>query len=313
MSPTRRRIVSWREELAACGDVDHPRPELPMCPSLATSRAAAEAASLDTAVDTEVFPHFPDGIPPGVVEAGRYRLRFAWTRADLHAAQALRFAVFNEELGEGLAEAAHTGRDADERDPSFHHLLIEERTTGTVVGTYRLQTALMAATRHGFYGATLFELATLPARVLAEAVEIGRACVHPAHRSGRVIQLLWRGLARYLQWNGKRYLFGCCSLPGVDTNVARHAWSTVHARDALHATLFVRPRPAARALPDDGRTVPRIEGDAGSLPPLFESYLALGARVCGPPAVDRSFGTTDCLVLLDVHAMPAHAFCRFFA
>jgi putative hemolysin len=263
-------------------------------------------------VDTEVFPHFPDGIPPGIVEAGRYRLRFAWTRADLHAVQVLRFHVFNLELGEGLVEAHATGRDEDERDPSFHHLLIEDRATGEVVGTYRLQTALMAATRHGFYGATLFELATLPPQVLADAVEIGRACVHPAHRSGRVIHLLWRGLARYLQWNGKRYLFGCCSLPGTEPVIARRAWRTVHARRALHATLFVRPRPAARALPDDGRTVPPVEDDDVSLPPLFESYLTLGARVCGPPAVDRAFRTTDCLVLLDVHAMAPHAFQRFF-
>ena len=281
-------------------------------PAVFRSPAAFRAETVTPAVDTEVFPHFPDGIPPGVVEAGRYRLRFAWTRADLHAAQTLRYRVFAEELGEGLADAHERGLDADERDPSFHHLLIEEAASGAIVGTYRLQTALMAATRHGFYGATLFELATLPPRVLESAVEIGRACVDPAHRSGRVIHLLWRGLARYLQWNGKRFLFGCCSLPGTDSAVAREAWRTVHARRALHETLFVRPRPHTRALPDDGRTVPDTDGAPDALPPLFESYLALGARVCGPPAVDRAFGTTDCLVLLDVHQMDTHTFQRFF-
>lgn len=281
----------------------HVMPELP---TLAVSE-------LD-ALETEVFPHFPDGIPPGTLVAGRYRLRFAWTRADLHAVQRLRFAVFNEELGEGLASSASTGLDADERDPSFHHLLIEESGSGAVVGTYRLQTALMAATRHGFYGATLFELATVPARVLGDAVEIGRACVAPAHRNGRVLRLLWRGLARYLQWNGKRYLFGCCSLPGTDHGLAQEAWRTLHLRDALHPDILVRPRPHTRALPDNGRSTPAPRDDAAlPLPPLFEGYLSLGARVCGPPAIDREFGTTDCLVLLDIHALDRRTFDSFFA
>jgi putative hemolysin len=271
------------------------------------------APSPPIAVDTEVFPHFAEGLPPGVIEAGRYRLRFAWTRADLHAVQRLRFAVFNEELGEGLASAHETGRDEDERDPTFHHLLIEAHDSGEVVGTYRLQTALMAATRHGFYGATLFELATLPPRVLVDAVEIGRACVAPAHRTGRVLRLLWRGLARYLQWNGKRFLFGCCSLPGTDTTIARDTWRLLHDRDALHRDVFVRPRAETRALPDDGRTVERAIEPCLTLPPLFESYLTLGARVCGPPAVDRAFGTTDCLVLLDIHALDARTFRSFFS
>lgn len=271
-------------------------------------------ASVDAGrtIDTEVFPHFADGIPPGTVEVGHYRLRFAWTRADLHAAQRLRYQVFNRELGEGLSGSAHTGRDEDSRDPSFHHLLIEDRRSGELVGTYRLQTALMAATRHGFYGATLFELATLPTRVLQDAVEIGRACVAADHRNGRVIRLLWRGLARYLQWNGKRYLFGCCSLPGTDAQVARSAWREIHNRNALHPSAFVRPRAETRALPDDGRALPALDDTPIGLSPLFESYLALGARVCGPPAIDREFGTTDCLVLLDIHTLDTRTFRSFF-
>jgi putative hemolysin len=49
------------------------------------------------------------------------------------------------------------------------------------------------------------------------------------------------------------------------------------------------------------------------LPPLFESYLSLGALVCGPPALDREFGTTDCLVLLDIHALDTRTFRSFFS
>lgn len=265
-------------------------------------------------LEADVFPHHVDSIPPGIVESGKYDLRFAWSRQDLHAVQALRYRVFCEELGEGLASSSVGSREADERDPWFHHLMICERSSGVVVGTYRLQTAVMAATRHGFYSATLFELGAVPGKVLAGAVEIGRACVDPAHRSGRVLRLLWKGIARYLQWNDKRYLFGCCSLDGVAEQPAVEAWRALHARQALHDSILVRPRPAARALPDDGRVRPQIDATSltAGLPPLFEGYLSLGARVCGAPALDHAFGTTDFLVLLDVHDMDARSYASLF-
>ncbi|WP_396220760.1 GNAT family N-acetyltransferase [Gemmatimonas sp.] len=265
-------------------------------------------------LEADVFPHHVDSIPPGIVESGKYDLRFAWSRQDLHAVQALRYRVFCEELGEGLASSSVGSREADERDPWFHHLMICERSSGAVVGTYRLQTAVMAATRHGFYSATLFELGAVPGKVLAGAVEIGRACVDPAHRSGRVLRLLWKGIARYLQWNDKRYLFGCCSLDGVAEQPAVEAWRALHARQALHDRILVRPRPAARALPDDGRVRPQVDATSltAGLPPLFEGYLSLGARVCGAPALDHAFGTTDFLVLLDVQDMDARSYASLF-
>ena len=265
-------------------------------------------------LEADVFPHHVDSIPPGIVEGGKYELRFAWSRQDLHAVQALRYRVFCEELGEGLASSSEGSREADERDPWFHHLMICDRSSGAVVGTYRLQTAVMAATRHGFYSATLFELGAVPGSILAGAVEIGRACVDPAHRSGRVLRLLWKGIARYLQWNDKRYLFGCCSLEGVAEEPAVEAWRALHARQALHDRILVRPRPAARALSDDGRVRPLIDATslASALPPLFEGYLSLGAKVCGAPALDHAFGTTDFLVVLDIHDMDPRSYASLF-
>jgi len=35
------------------------------------------------------------------------------------------------------------------------------------------------------------------------------------------------------------------------------------------------------------------------LPSLIKGYLRAGAWVCGPPALDSEFGTTDFFVLLD--------------
>lgn len=258
-----------------------------------------------SAVHGDVFPHHADGIPPGTLLSGAYELRFAWTRAELHAVQALRFRVFAEERGQQLSSSSTTMRDDDARDPWFHHLMIVERSSGAVVGTYRVQSAVMAATRFGFYSATLFEIGAIPAAVLGEAVEAGRSCVDPQHRSGTVLRLLWRGIARYLKWNNKRYLFGCCSLSGVDQQQAIDSWCALHARQLLHDRVLVRPRVEGRVLADDGRNRPLSTAEALTyrLPPLFEGYLSLGARVCGAPAFDHEFGSTDYLVLLDTLAM----------
>jgi putative hemolysin len=39
--------------------------------------------------------------------------------------------------------------------------------------------------------------------------------------------------------------------------------------------------------------------------------LSVGAKVCGPPALDRQFKTIDFLTLLDLEALPAPARERF--
>jgi putative hemolysin len=40
------------------------------------------------------------------------------------------------------------------------------------------------------------------------------------------------------------------------------------------------------------------------IPRLLSAYLALGARICGSPAIDREFGTLDFLTLLDLEGIP---------
>lgn len=253
------------------------------------------------------YPAFAEYLPEEVLAAGRYVVRFARTVEDLDAIQRLRFEVFNLELGEGLESAFATGRDHDELDLSFHHLLIACGTSGEVVGTYRLQTSEMAA-RHGFYSAAEFDLSGLPAEFLAEAVEIGRACVAKAHRNGRVLNLLWRGLALYLARNGKRHLFGCCSLTSQDPVEGLATLNQLERAGQLHPSLRTPPLPGLGcddADPAAAATFPV------HIPALFASYLSLGAKVLGPPVIDRQFRTIDFLVTLDVLGLDEHTY-RFF-
>lgn len=257
-----------------------------------------------------VFPTSPDGVPRGVIRSGDYTLTFADSLEALDAALRLRFGVFNLELREGLDQSFTTGRDEDEFDIHLHHLLVTHRPSNEVVGTYRMQTATMAARHLGFYSAGEFDLTQLPPEVIADAVEIGRACVAREHRTGRVLHLLWRGLAEYLGWNRKRYLFGCCSLTSQDMTLGVRVHRYLQTRGQEHEAYRAPPLPelacvSSTPVPTDGDSEIRI-------PALFQSYLSLGAKTCGAPAIDRLFKTIDFLVLLDTATLDERVYRSFF-
>lgn len=228
---------------------------------------------------------------------GRYELTLATHLDDVRAAQRLRFEVFNLELHEGLPEAFLTGLDADEFDPVCDHLLVRERATGAVVGTYRLQTGRSAAAHRGYYSAQEFDFGPYESR-RDEMVELGRACVAAAHRNASVLNLLWRGIARYAQAHGARYLTGCSSLTTQDEAAALATYRGLAAAHLVAAPLQTRPVPGWRCSELNGRPV------ALPVPKLLRAYLALGAKICGEPAIDRHFGTVDFLTWIDLQAMP---------
>ena len=237
----------------------------------------------------------PEHLPDGQIEAGAYRLRFARTAEDIDRLLTLRFEVFNLELGEGLDESYDTGRDTDDFDASCHHMLVE-RTDGTMIGTYRMQTAAMAARANGFYSAIEYDLDALPRRVLEQSVEIGRACIHRRHRKRTVLFLLWQGLARYMVHNRLRYLFGCCSLTSQDQAAGIRLYRQLVAAGRVRPDLDVPVLGHARceAPADVVEKGPDVE-----IPALFATYLRYGALVCSRPAIDRDFKTIDYLVLMD--------------
>ncbi|GAB5408837.1 MAG: hypothetical protein BalsKO_12020 [Balneolaceae bacterium] len=152
-----------------------------------------------------------------LIPGHKYSVRIAQNRAEVEEALKLRFDVFNIELGEGLESSFHQKMDEDEFDIQCHHLIVIENSSGSVIGTYRMQDNAMAKAGNGFYTQSEFDLTKFPEELLQNVVELGRACIHLDHRSGRVLYLLWRGLAKYLELSKKRYLFGCCSITSQNT------------------------------------------------------------------------------------------------
>lgn len=259
--------------------------------------------------ELQEYPRYADSLPGTELREGRYLLRFARTADELDEVLRLRYRVFNLELGEGLPESHETGRDLDEYDATCHHLMVVEAGSEAVVGTYRLQTGAMAAAGRGFYSAGEFDLSHLPLEMLEDSIELGRACIDRAHRNTQALFLLWKGLAMYIAHNRKRFFFGCCSLTSQDPSEGKLVMERLEREGHCQPDYFVPPREAFACYPQGFEVDPPFEVQ---LPRLFRTYLRFGARVCGPPAIDRTFKTIDYFVLFDVFSMDEHTQRLFF-
>ncbi|MFO1500516.1 MAG: GNAT family N-acyltransferase [Verrucomicrobiota bacterium] len=227
-----------------------------------------------------------------------YRVRLARNIQDIEQAQRLRFAVFNLELKEGLDQSLLTGLDADPFDGICDHLLVEHVASGEVVGTYRLQTGTVAGEHRGYYSEQEFDFRPLE-RLRPEMIELGRACVHREHRNFTVLGLLWKGIAGYARSRGGRYLCGCSSLNSQDAAVGASAYADLCRQHLVGSAWRTKPRPAFHC------SLEQLAEESPKIPKLLRAYLSLGAKICGPPALDRTFKTIDFLTLLDLEAVPA--------
>ena len=223
--------------------------------------------------------------------AASLRVSLARSPSDLKQAQQLRYAVFAQEMGAQLASAAQ-GTDEDEFDLYCDHLLVRDTDSGLVVGTYRILPPHRRQEIGRLYSESEFDLARL-AHLQPSLIEVGRSCVHPDHRSGAAILMLWAGLAQYMRRGRYRHLIGCASAPLADGGM-----QAAGLRDKLQPYLA---EPEYRVFPRLPFPHERIARPASvDLPPLIKGYLRLGAKVCGEPAWDPDFNSADFLIWLSL-------------
>jgi putative hemolysin len=225
----------------------------------------------------------------------RFWVGLALDDVEIAEAQQLRFQVFGEEMGARLP-SAHLGLDIDAYDSVCDHLLVRDRETGEVVGTYRILSPGQAKRAGGYYSEKEFDLARFD-KLRPRMAELGRSCVHRDYRSGTVIALLWAGLADYMTQHGYDHLIGCASVTMADGGyVAAKVYEKLIAK---HLS------------PLEWRTTPRnrlpLEQLANSvdalLPPLIKGYVRCGAWICGEPAWDDVFNTADLLMMLPMERL----------
>jgi putative hemolysin len=229
--------------------------------------------------------------------AQQLQVSLAASKADIKAAQILRFQVFAEEMGARLP-SRWARLDRDRYDAYCHHLLVRDAGNGEVVACTRILTDAQARLAGGFYSASEFDIHWIN-NLPAQTMEIGRTCVHPDYRNGTAITVLWNGVAEFMIRNQFHYLLGCASIP-VTHDGASIGSIYQHLRQHY-------------AAPEDWRVTPKLKlpehlarrpanfdpTKAVSLPPLLKAYVRMGAYVCGEPYWDADFNVADVFILLD--------------
>ena len=235
--------------------------------------------------------------PAVLTDRGRFLIKIAENEAEVARAQRLRYEVFRAEQGRLHSADAHS-LDQDEYDEQFLHLLVLDRESGRLAGTYRMQSGAAALAGRGFYSEREYDIPQLW-DIAESTFEVGRSCVAPDYRTGAVISLLWAGIAEMRRrWNF-RYLIGCASLEDTSPELGWGMFEYFRNEGCFSQRLFGRALPSYR-LPEPAEIVlPDRKTLQHHVPPLLKGYMRLGAKIAGEPVLDRDFGSIDFLVLFD--------------
>ena len=240
-----------------------------------------------------------------------YVVRLASTEADLASAQRLRYRVFVQELGgDGPLVDHHHKIERDALDPFFDHLVLVDRAADPaqldhVVGVYRLLPCDRAKAAGAFYSESEYDLTPLLVSG-RRLLELGRSCVHEAHRGGTAMFHLWNGLADYVLERQIEILFGVASFHGTDVSLLAQPLSYLHHNHLAPPDLRVVARGAGAVEMDllPAEALNKRAAVAG-IPALIRAYLRLGGFVGSGAFVDHAFNTTDVCLVMDTTNMSA--------
>lgn len=229
----------------------------------------------------------------------RYRVQLARTADEIQHSQRLRYQVFVQEMG-AQAQVDEHGLEHDHYDAFCQHLLVIDQHNDQLVASTRILTRAAAQASGGFYSENEFDL-TMLTRLHGDVMEIGRTCVHPEHRNGSTIGILWQGLADFMNQNRISHLFGSASIPMQDGGLAARSIMNELRGDFMSSDeLRVTPK---LALPELNTAAPNSKKTR--MPPLLKAYMRLGAHICGEPCWDPAFACADIFILLDVQHLQA--------
>ena len=252
------------------------------------------------------------------LDSGRFTVRLAESEEDVLRAQALRYAVFVEEMGATPSpEDAATRRESDRFDAYCEHLLLidhgeeardgrrdPEKPEGPVVGVYRLLRGSVAkgsaaSPGPGFYAASEYDLAPIEA-LTRETLELGRSCVAEEYRGTGAMQMLWIALSQYIGLHDIALMFGTASFHGTQIEPLKVPLAFLHHNHLAPEDL--RPRALEPHYIDMNLMSPdeisRTEA-MRMLPALMKGYMRLGGFVGDGAFIDHEFNTVDVCLVMD--------------
>lgn len=238
----------------------------------------------------------------GDLRIGNLEVRLAQNPPEIEAAQRLRYRVFYQEMAaQASAEQAAAGRDIEPFDAVCDHVLVidHNRPAGDqVVGTYRMLRRTVADQHHGFYTAQEYDISKLLSHP-GELLEVGRSCVDAAYRTRPTLELLWRGIAAYVDQFDVQVIFGCASFATVNPQEIQDELAYLYyhhlAPPALCAVAVQDRYVKMDTVPAAGLNPRRV---LAKIPPLIKGYLRIGGFIGDGAVIDHQFGTTDVCIIV---------------
>ncbi len=231
---------------------------------------------------------------------GNVYLKLAETADELLQAQKLRHFVFFEEP-KGITTPSGQV-DKDEFDDLCEHLLVMDDSDAKnpkVVGTYRLLLSTPDKQVNKFYTESEFDISGLKNSGL-NVMELGRSCINPNFRDGKVIQLLWAGIGAYIAHHEIAYLFGCGSFFGVDPQEHAIPISYLIHNHKAPDNICPTPKPEVAAKFDLIQKDKIDKKEALKLlPALLKGYIRTGCMVGNGAVIDNVCKTTDVCIIMD--------------
>jgi putative hemolysin len=238
------------------------------------------------------------------INKGNYILKTVSTFEEFQWMMKLRYDVFHREFQEKTDEL---GSDFDHYDADSDHLIIIDKTSASVIGCYRVRCSRF---HQSFYSESEFNIEQFLMQSEVK-LELGRACVHLAHRNGTVISILWRGIREYMQKTNSTILFGCSSIKSTCAHETMNLILRLQQMDVLSNQFLINPVGKYRFVEFDSLLTsylangynPRNERASVEIPSLVSSYLKMGGKVHGLPAIDRDFSCIDLFTTLNLQDM----------
>ncbi len=229
----------------------------------------------------------------------RFLVSLATDDQEREAVLRLRHEVFCREW-QGCSRA--DGLDQDRFDAQCDHLMISDRDSGLLIGTYRFNSKRNGG---GFYTSDEFDLDGFGDQD-CHLVEMGRACIRRKWRNNMVLLALGRGIAWYARTRQIDCYFGCSSVMTTDPQAVAVVAHWLERQGYILDGHRPRPRRGHRVIgfhralsalgpwsEDHDRQAQEL------LPPLLRFYLAAGARVAVEPSLDPHFRCVDFFTALD--------------
>ena len=208
---------------------------------------------------------------------------------ELKEVQKLRYDYLLKDFDQNLNA---DGLDDDGFDEYCDSILVVDKATNKIVGTYRVST-IETMKGKPFKSEEEFDISDLRADKDG-ILETGRAVIHGDYRDGVVIGLLWKGLFTYTRDHNIRYIFGTCSLHGTDPKPFSKCLAYLNEN-------YVNKKFTIKAIKNSFEydTEKGVDMVDANIPGLLKAYLKIGATVSVNGYIDYEFNSCDVMIIMD--------------